>query len=69
MKNIKIILNENKTFVAENIDEVKILEDEHNATVIEVHFPTDYINYSKRVDSIENDISNDVVNCKLITMN
>ena len=50
MKNIKIILNENKTFTAENIDEVKILEDEHNATVIEVHFPEDYANYSKRVD-------------------
>ena len=50
MKNIKIILNENKTFTAENIDEVKILEDEHNATVIEVHFPEDYVNYSKRVD-------------------
>lgn len=50
MKNIKIILNDNKTFTAENIDEVKILEDEHNATVIEVHFPEDYASYSKRVD-------------------
>ena len=50
MKNIKIILNENKTFTAENIDEVKILEDEHNATVIEVHFPEEYADYSKRVD-------------------
>ena len=50
MKNIKIILNDNKTFTAENIDEVKILEDEHNATVIEVHFPEDYADYSKRVD-------------------
>lgn len=50
MKNIKVTLFSNKTFDVENLDEVKILEDENNATIIEVQFPSEYENYSKRVD-------------------
>lgn len=50
MKSIKVTLNSNKTFNVENLDEVKILEDENNATIIEVQFPSDYEEYSKRVD-------------------
>lgn len=50
MKSIKVTLNSNKTFNVENLDDVRILEDENNATVIEVQFPSDYEEYSKRVD-------------------
>ncbi len=50
MKNIKIILYSNKTFSSENIDDVKILEDENNATLIDVKFPEEYEHHSKRVD-------------------
>lgn len=50
MKSIKVTLNSNKTFNVENLEDVRILEDENNATVIEVQFPSDYEEYSKRVD-------------------
>ena len=50
MKNIKITLYNNKTFDVENLDEVRILEDENNATIIEVLYPSEYETYSKRVD-------------------
>lgn len=50
MRNIKITLHNNKKYNAENIDDVQVLEDENNATIIEVQFPIEYENYSKRVD-------------------
>lgn len=50
MRNIKITLHNNKKYNAENIDDVQVLEDENNATTIEVQFPIEYENYSKRVD-------------------
>lgn len=50
MKSIKVILQSNKTFSVENLDDVRILEDENNATVVEVEYPSEYKDYSKRVD-------------------
>lgn len=50
MDNIKIKLYNNKKYDAENIDDIQILESENNATTIEVEFPIDYENYSKRVE-------------------
>lgn len=50
MKNIKVVLYNTKKYDAENIDDVQILENENNATTIEVQFPSEYIDYSKRVE-------------------
>lgn len=50
MKNIKIILHNNKKYDAENLENIDILEDENNATTIDIEFPKEYENYSKRVD-------------------
>lgn len=54
MNNIKVTLFNNKKYDAQNIDEVQIEEDESNATIIEVKFPEEYENYSKRVDFMNN---------------
>lgn len=50
MRNIKITLHNNKKYNAENFDDVQVLEDENNATTIEVQYPIEYENYSKRVE-------------------
>ncbi len=50
MKNIKVVLYNTKKYDAENIDDVQILENENNATTIEVQFPSEYQDYSKRVE-------------------
>ena len=50
MKNIKVVLYNTKKYNAENIDDVQILENENNATTIEVQFPVEYEDYSKRVE-------------------
>ena len=50
MRNIKVVLHSNKKYDAINQDEVQILEDESSATLVEVQFPEEYKEYSKRVD-------------------
>lgn len=50
MKGITITLFNNKQYSVTNENDVIPLEDESNATSIEVHFPEEYLNYSKRVD-------------------
>ena len=50
MRNIKIVLHSNKKYDATNLDEVQVLEDENNATLVDVQFPDEYKDYSKRVD-------------------
>jgi len=50
MNNIKITLHNNKKYDAVNLDNIDILEDENNATSIDIEFPKEYENYSKRID-------------------
>lgn len=50
MSNIKLKLLSNRKFTITNIDENYLLEDENNATSIEIEFPKEYENYSKRID-------------------
>ena len=50
MNNIKITLHNNKKYDAVNLDNIDILEDENNATTIDIEFPKEYENYSKRID-------------------
>lgn len=50
IRNIQIVLHGNKTYEVINLDEIKILEDECDATLLEVQFPIEYENFSKRVD-------------------
>ena len=50
MNNIKITLQNNKKYDAVNLDNIDILEDENNATSIDIEFPKEYENYSKRID-------------------
>lgn len=50
MNNIKITLHNNKKYDAVNIENIDILEDENNATSIDIEFPKEYENYSKRID-------------------
>lgn len=50
MKGIEITLHRNKQYEAENEEDYKVIAGENNATTINVHFPEEYENYSKRVD-------------------
>lgn len=50
MKHIKITLLKNKRFTAINKDDISVQEDENNATIVDVEFPSEYEYFSKRVD-------------------
>lgn len=50
MPGIDITLLANKQNEQLNTDDYKVIAGEHNATKITVHFPIDYLDYSKRVD-------------------
>ena len=52
MVGIEINLLRNKQFEAENSENFRIIAGENNATQILVHFPEEYIEYSKRVDFV-----------------
>ena len=50
MKGIEITLHRNKQFDAENDEDYKVIAGENNATTVNVHFPSEYESFSKRVD-------------------
>jgi len=50
MEGIEATLLKNKQIIVSNIEDYKVIGSENNATNITVHFPTEYENYSKRVD-------------------
>ena len=50
MQGLEITLKRNKQYEAENSEEFLVISGENNATSILVHFPEEYLDYSKRVD-------------------
>lgn len=50
MQGLEITLKRNKQYEAENSEEFLVISGENNATSILVHFPEEYMDYSKRVD-------------------